>query len=157
MLFFAVSVIIFASLIVDLFLSINRISVHWSWSLSLGVLENFLWAISKPDINILFPHRFVEGSGEGGGWVFILVCFNWLIWLIQDIFQVIRSSLLLLIIDLCESFSLDQISLILKLVLGCARKLSVGCIYARHMYLLPLQVCGSSCQGYQFLLFCLSY
>ena len=71
-------------------------------------------------------------------------------------FQVIRSSLLLLIIDLCESFSLDQISLILKLVLMCIRTLSVGHIQTRHVNLLPPYVCRISWQGYLFLLFHLS-
>ena len=41
------------------------ISVHWSWNLSSGVLENFQWAISKPDTRICFPHRFLEGRGKG--------------------------------------------------------------------------------------------
>ena len=40
------------------------ISVHWSWNLSLGVIPNFQWDVSKPDICICFPCRFVEGLGE---------------------------------------------------------------------------------------------
>ena len=50
--------LIFASLIVDLFVRINRISVHWYWNLSPCVLEKFLWAISKPDIQISSPAGF---------------------------------------------------------------------------------------------------
>ena len=41
------------------------ISVCWSWKLSWGVLENFQWDLSKMDIHIFFPRRFVEGRGEG--------------------------------------------------------------------------------------------
>ena len=41
------------------------ISVHWSWNFSSGVSENCQWDVSKPDIQICHPHRFVEGSGEG--------------------------------------------------------------------------------------------
>ena len=64
------------------FFRINRIRVHWSWNLSLGVLENCPWDLSKPDINICFPRRFIEGRYEGAGWVFIIVRFNWLLLLI---------------------------------------------------------------------------
>ena len=42
---------------------------------------------------------------------------------------------------------LVQNSLILKLVLGCVGKLSVGPIQNRHMDLLPPQVCGRFWQG----------
>ena len=41
------------------------IRIHWSWNLSLGVLENFQWAVSKLYIWIFYPHRFLEGCGEG--------------------------------------------------------------------------------------------
>ena len=41
----------------------------------------------------------------------------------------------------------DQRSLILKLVIGCGRKLSVGHIQNGHKYLLPPQVCGKLRQG----------
>ena len=78
-LLFGVFVIIFSSLIVDLFVHIDRISVHWSRKLSLGVLSNFLWDVSKMYIRIYFPRRFVEGRVEGAGWVFRLVCFNLLL------------------------------------------------------------------------------
>ena len=36
------------------------------------MLENYLWGVSKPDIQIFFPNRFVEGRGEGAGWVFVI-------------------------------------------------------------------------------------
>ena len=58
---------------------INRIRVHWYWNLYSGVLENCLWASSKMKIWIFFPCRFVEGRGEGAGWVFILYWLNWLL------------------------------------------------------------------------------
>ena len=41
LLFFGVLVVIFASLIFDLFVCIDSINVHWSWNLSLGVVEIF--------------------------------------------------------------------------------------------------------------------
>ena len=44
---------------------------------------------------------------------------------------------------------LDQSSLILKLVFGCARKLFVGRIQIGHTYFLPPQVCGRSWWGCQ--------
>ena len=81
-LYFGVLVIIFALLIVDLFVHIDRIRYHGSWNLFPVVLEHFLWAVSKPDIPICFPCRFVEGPGEGDGWVFMIFCFNWLLFLI---------------------------------------------------------------------------
>ena len=79
---FGVLVILFELLIVDLFVHIYRISVCWYWNLSLGVLENCLWAVSKPDIWIGLPRRFVEGCDEGDVWVFIIFRFNWLLCLI---------------------------------------------------------------------------
>ena len=41
--------------------------------LSLGCVRNFMWDISKLDIQTSFPRRFVESCGEGAGWVFRLV------------------------------------------------------------------------------------
>ena len=75
------------SLVVDLFFSINRISVHWSWNFSWDVLANCMWSVSKPDIRILFPCRFLKGYGEGSGWVLRLFSFNLLICLIQISFK----------------------------------------------------------------------
>ena len=49
------------------------ISVHWYWNLSLGVLENCLWAVSKWYIQLFFPRRFVEVHGEGASCVVSLV------------------------------------------------------------------------------------
>ena len=43
----------------------------------------------------------------------------------------------------------DQRSLILKLVLGCSDKLSLGRIKPRHMYLLLPHLCGWSCKGWR--------
>ena len=75
-LFFGVLVTIFASLIVDLFVRIGQIIVCWYWNLSSGVISNCLWYVYKPDIQIFFPYRFVEGRGEVSGWVFRILCFN---------------------------------------------------------------------------------
>ena len=144
---FGVLFIVFVSLIFVLFVCINWIRAHLSWNLSQGVLENCLWVASKPDIQICSPWRFVEGCGKGTGCVFRLVHFNWLLWLIYNIFQVLCSSFLLLIFDLCVLYLLHQRSLILTLVLGCVIKLSLGRIQTIHMYFLPLQVCGRSWRG----------
>ena len=54
------------------------IRVHWSWNLSLGVFANFLRAVSKSDIQIPPPQRFVEGRGEGAIYVIAFVIVNWL-------------------------------------------------------------------------------
>ena len=82
LLFFGVLVFIFASLIVDMFVTIYRLSIHWYWNLSPGVIANFMCAVSKPDKRVCLPLRFVEGRGEDAGWIFRHVCFNWLLCLI---------------------------------------------------------------------------
>ena len=132
---------------------INCISVHLSWNFYSSVLENHLRAVSKPYIRICFPHIFVEGCGEDDGCVFILFCMNWFLWLIKNLLQVFRSSLLLLVVDLCVLHLLYQCPLVLKLVRGCVGKLYVGRIQTGQTDLIPSQVCGSSWQGRQFLLF----
>ena len=53
---------------------IHWISVHWFWNFFPGVIEIFQWAVSKPDIRICFPCRFVEVCG-----VISLVVINTLI------------------------------------------------------------------------------
>ena len=90
---FGVLVIIFVLIIVNQFFYIDMIRFHWSWNLSLGVISNCLWDISKPDIWIYFTHRFVEGRDKGYGWVFRLVRFNLLILLISNLLQVIFQAL----------------------------------------------------------------
>ena len=55
----------FLSLLLTCVYHICWIRVHWSWNFSLGVSENFQWAVYKPHIHICFPRRFVEGCGEG--------------------------------------------------------------------------------------------
>ena len=127
------------------FYRINCISVHWSWNFSSGVIVNFLWDVYKPDICFCLPLRFLEVNGEGSGWVFRLVSFNWLIWFISNILQVLHSSLLFFIFDLFVSYLLDQHLLILELVLRCY-----------HMYFLIPQVCGRLWKGWRFLWFYLS-
>ena len=77
-LFFGVLVFIFLSLVFDLFVCITWFIVIWSWNLSLVVFTNFLWDIFKSYIHLYFPHRFVEGRGEGYGCVIELVIINWL-------------------------------------------------------------------------------
>ena len=54
-----------------MYMGIDLISVNLYWNLSSGVLENCLWAVSKPDIRIWFHRRFVEGCGEGYSWAFL--------------------------------------------------------------------------------------
>ena len=43
------------------------IHINWSWNLSLVVLENCQWSVSKTDTQIYYPHRSVEGRDEGDG------------------------------------------------------------------------------------------
>ena len=81
-LFFEVFAIIFALLIVDLFVFIDWVNVHFSWNFSPGMIENCIWTVSKLDKRICFQCRFVEVRGEGSIWVFRIVRFNWLILLI---------------------------------------------------------------------------
>ena len=57
---------------------IQWISAHWSLNLSLGMLANCLLAVSKLDIHLCSPHKFLEGSGEGDGSVISLAVINWL-------------------------------------------------------------------------------
>ena len=55
-----------------LYIGFDCISVHWYWNFSSGVLENCLWSVSKPEIWMFFPHRFVKVLGEGAGWSFVI-------------------------------------------------------------------------------------
>ena len=55
------------------------IRFHLSWTLSSDVLENCLWALSKPYICICFPHRFVEGCGYSSNFLILPVDINKLI------------------------------------------------------------------------------
>ena len=82
LLFFGVLVIIFASLVFDLIVCIDWISVHWSWTLSSDVIENFMWT---------YPKRKYGFASPSGLWkvllrvlvgYFIPFCFNLLILLI---------------------------------------------------------------------------
>ena len=77
----------------------------------------------------------------------VLLCLIW------NILQIICSSLILLIFDFCVSSLLYQRSLILKLVLGCDLKLSVGRIQTGHTYLLPPQFFVRLWRGCWFLWF----
>ena len=43
------------------------------------MIENFQWEVSKPDVRIFFPHRFVEGRGKGSGFLISPVVINTLI------------------------------------------------------------------------------
>ena len=49
------------------------------WNLSSGVLEIFMWYISKPDIYIWSPHKLDGGYVEGGSCVVSLVNIDFLI------------------------------------------------------------------------------
>ena len=50
------------------------ISVYWSWNLSLGVLENLQWNLSKQGIQIHLPCRFVEGCDKGANFYDFTCC-----------------------------------------------------------------------------------
>ena len=52
---------------------IHWISIHWSWNLYSGVLANFQWAVSKPDIQSCFLRSFVRDIGKIAG-VFDSTC-----------------------------------------------------------------------------------
>ena len=55
-LYFGVLFLIISSLIVDLFVCVYRISFHWSWYFSWGLIENCLWdVVYKLDMHIP-PH-----------------------------------------------------------------------------------------------------
>ena len=69
---------------------------------------------------------------------------------IYNLLQVPNSIYLLLIVDLCVLYLLGNRTLILKLVLGCDRKFSVGSIQTGHTDLLPPQACGRLWRGCQF-------
>ena len=58
---------ILALLISDLFLCIDRIGVHWSLYLSLGVISNCWLTVYKLDIQIYVSCRLEEGCGKGSG------------------------------------------------------------------------------------------
>ena len=90
--------IIFVSSMFGMFFCIDWISVHWSWNLSPDVIANCLWDVSKLYIRICSPRRFVEGCGEASGCVLILVCFNWWIFLILNILQLIFQALFCLLL-----------------------------------------------------------
>ena len=72
------------------------------------------------------------------------------LWSFWNIFQDTCSSLLLLIVDFFVSYLLDQRSLIMKIVLGCDWKLSVGHIQTIHTYLIPPRACPRSWWGFWF-------
>ena len=48
-----------------------------------GCVSNNMWAVSKSDIWIWFPCRFVEGRGESSGRLFRLVWSNWLFFFLE--------------------------------------------------------------------------
>ena len=58
---------ILGSLIIDLFVCGNRISLHLYRNFPSGVIKFFVWIVSKPEIRICFLHRFVESRVEGTG------------------------------------------------------------------------------------------
>ena len=60
---------------------IHLISVHLPWILSLGVIVNLQWDVSKPDIQICFPCRFVEGHGEGASYCDCNCCNKYIDWI----------------------------------------------------------------------------
>ena len=86
-------------------------------------------------------------------WLFIhqVLLFKILVCLIWNFLQVLGSSLILLIVDLCVLQLLDQRSLILNLFLVCDWKFPVGRIQTGHTDFSPPLVCGSSWRGFWFL------
>ena len=84
------------------FVCINWIRIHWSWHMSLGVIEKCLGAISRLDIWMFLLYRLWEGHGEDADRVLILVQVNWFLNL--NLFQVYQPRFPLLIVDLCFCF-----------------------------------------------------
>ena len=83
---------------------IYYISVHWSWNLSLGTLENFQWAVYKPGIQICFPHRFVEGRGKGTDFCYFNFPHQYIDW------HQVKHPRFFRLIGVCISFSSWRIS-----------------------------------------------
>ena len=54
------------------------IIVHWPRNFYLGVIENCMWDVYKTCMHICPPYRFVEGCGEGTGFVLTIFIINWL-------------------------------------------------------------------------------
>ena len=73
---FGVLVLILKLMIVDFFVCIYRIIVHWYQHLYLSVIGMFLLAVSKPDIRNFLPRRFVEDRDEGAGYVVAIFIIN---------------------------------------------------------------------------------
>ena len=91
---FWVLVFIKPSLIVDMFVLIDWIRIHWSWYMSWVAIVKFLWYISKLGIWICFHSRLDEGHGKGSSYVFILVHVNLLFWFIWKYFKFINKDFL---------------------------------------------------------------
>ena len=65
LLLFGVLVIIFTSLIVDLFVCIYQISVHWYWNLSLSVIKHFSVGHIQPGYTYFLPPQVCGRSWQG--------------------------------------------------------------------------------------------
>ena len=78
----------------------------------------------------------------------LFVLIDWFYW--YKIYFKLYFKPLLIIVDLCVSYSLDQSSFILNFFLGCVRKLSVVRIQTGHTGLLSLQICWRLFWGCQF-------
>ena len=153
LLFFQVLLIIFASLIVDLFVCIDWISVYWFWNLSLLVIENCPWAVSKPDIQICFT------TGSWNIIDMILVwcselfassdCFDWP----RSFFKSFAQAVLCLFLTCVYHVYWIIFNWYWNLSLCVIAKFSVGHIQTGHMDFLPPQVCGMLLRGFQFLWF----
>ena len=130
--------------------------MHWLYQrpfileLVLECVRKFSMGCIQTGHMYLLPPQ-VFGRSWRGFWLGVKTCSLQLVSFI-DIkhFSSYFSGLILLIFDLCVSYSLNHISLILKIVLGCVTKFSVGRIQNGHTDLLPLQVCGRSWQGWRF-------
>ena len=132
---FGVLVFILVSLIVDLFVHVNWISVHWSWTCLRVCCRFYVGCMQIRHMGLLFPQPW------GRSWKsFRLGVQNCLYQLIDQKFP--SSSFYepsSFIFELCVLWILDKKLFILILILGCVIKLSVGRIQIRKTALLPPQ------------------
>ena len=148
-LFFGVLFFISESLIIDQFVCIIWIRIHWSWKFYSGVLKIFCGP---------HPNQTYTFASPKGLWMVVsmvtvgcselftsIYCFSWSEISFQLFVQAFLCFFYLRVLHL-----IGHCSLILKLFLGCVRKCSVGIIQTRHTALIPLQVCGRSWWGWRF-------
>ena len=153
--FFGVLVIIFASLILNYFfaligsaLIVSETCPRVCYKIVCGPYPKWTYGFASPVALWKVVVRVLVGCSDLSA---SIDCFAWSKISIKFFIQA-----LFFIVYLCVSYLLYQRSLILKLVLGCVRKFSMGHIQTVHTDLLQPQVCGRSWWGWQFLWFHLS-